>query len=174
MMWRTAVVRVLRPASAQLQFALDHAVPGHDGVDVQPHAAYPPTVVSAGELQQLLVAGRSGGNGHLLDHRAANCLNDRRGVAVLVGVDPDDELDASRPLPPFAVRIITEPRAVSQSFHQPLLGPTGAHSLDDPPDTSRKDSTRQYAVDDPLLSCQQVGGSSPPASSWLDLHKRPW
>ena len=29
-----------------------------------------------------------------------------------------------------------------------------------------KESTRQYAVDDPPLSCkQQVGGSSPPASS---------
>ena len=35
-----------------------------------------------------------------------------------------------------------------------------------PPDVSCKDSTRQHAVDGPLLSCkQQVGGSSPPASS---------
>jgi hypothetical protein len=51
------------------------------------------------------------------------------------------------------------------SFHQALLGPTGAHWLDDPPEVSCKDSTRQYAVDDPLLSCKhQVGGSSPPAS----------
>ena len=52
------------------------------------------------------------------------------------------------------------------SFHQPLLSPTGAHWLDDPPELSSRDSTHQYAVDDPLLSCnQQVGGSSPPASS---------
>jgi hypothetical protein len=52
------------------------------------------------------------------------------------------------------------------SFHQALLGRTGAHWLDDPPDVSCKDSTRQHAVDDPRLSCkQQVGGSSPPASS---------
>ena len=52
------------------------------------------------------------------------------------------------------------------SFHQALLGPTGAHWLDTASDLSCKDSTGQYAVDDPLLSCkQQVGGSSPPASS---------
>ena len=52
------------------------------------------------------------------------------------------------------------------SFHQALLGPTGAHWLDDLSDLSCKDSTRQHPVDDPLLSCkQQVGGSSPPASS---------
>jgi hypothetical protein len=52
------------------------------------------------------------------------------------------------------------------SFHLALLSPTGAHWLDRPPDTSCKDSTRRYAVDDPLLSCKrQVGGSSPPASS---------
>jgi hypothetical protein len=36
----------------------------------------------------------------------------------------------------------------------------------DPPDLSCKHRTRQYTVDDPLHSCkQQVGGSSPPASS---------
>src|SRR5512132_552878 len=52
------------------------------------------------------------------------------------------------------------------SFRQPLLGPTGAHWLDDPPVVSCKDSTRQHAVDDPRLSCKrQVGGSSHPASS---------
>jgi hypothetical protein len=39
------------------------------------------------------------------------------------------------------------------SFHLPLLGPTGAHWLDDPPDLSCQDGTRRYAVDDPLLSC---------------------
>jgi hypothetical protein len=55
------------------------------------------------------------------------------------------------------------------SFHLPPLGPTGAHWLDNPPDPTCKDSTQQRTVDDPLLSCkQQVGGSSPPASS----HKR--
>jgi hypothetical protein len=52
------------------------------------------------------------------------------------------------------------------SFHQGLLRPTGTHWLDDPPDASCKHSTRQHAVDGSLLSCkQQVGGSSPPASS---------
>jgi hypothetical protein len=51
-------------------------------------------------------------------------------------------------------------------FHLGLLGPTEAHWPDDPSDLTCKDSTQQYAVDDPLLSCkQQVGGSSPPASS---------
>ena len=49
------------------------------------------------------------------------------------------------------------------SFHLTLLGPTGAHWLDDPPDLTCKDSTGQHAADDPRLSCeQQVGGSSPP------------
>jgi hypothetical protein len=59
-----------------------------------------------------------------------------------------------------------EGMSFSLSFHQALLGLTGAHWLDDLSDVSCKDSTRQHAVDDPLLSCkQQVGGSSPPASS---------
>src|SRR6266545_6664879 len=44
-----------------------------------------------------------------------------------------------------------------------LLGPTEAHSLDDPPDLSCKNSTRQYAVDGSRLSCkQQVGVRVPP------------
>src|SRR5918994_1301208 len=48
----------------------------------------------------------------------------------------------------------------------PPLGPTGAHSLDDQSALRSKDGTRQYPRDGPLLSCkQQVGGSSPPASS---------
>jgi hypothetical protein len=52
------------------------------------------------------------------------------------------------------------------SFPLALLGHTGAHSLDDPPDLSCKENTRQHSVDDPLLSCkQQVEGSSPGASS---------
>ena len=52
------------------------------------------------------------------------------------------------------------------SFHLALLGPSGAHWLDDPPDLSCQDSTQEYAVDGSRLSCkQQVGGSSPPASS---------
>jgi len=44
------------------------------------------------------------------------------------------------------------------SFHLALFGPTGAHWLDDPPDVRCKDSTCQYAVDDPLLSCKQRFG----------------
>jgi hypothetical protein len=57
-------------------------------------------------------------------------------------------------------------RSSCRSFHQAPLGPTGAHSLDDPSDLSSKDGTRQYPTDGPLLSCkQQVGGSSPPANS---------
>lgn len=42
------------------------------------------------------------------------------------------------------------------SFHLQLLSPSGTHWLDDAPRLSCKDSTRQYAVDDPLLSCNQV------------------
>ena len=51
------------------------------------------------------------------------------------------------------------------SFHLAPLGLTGAHWLDDPSDLSCKDGTRQHPVDDPLSCKQQVGGSSPPASS---------
>jgi hypothetical protein len=51
------------------------------------------------------------------------------------------------------------------SFHLALLGPTGAHWLDDPSDVSCQDSTGQYAVDGWPLSCkQQVPRSSPGAS----------
>jgi hypothetical protein len=39
------------------------------------------------------------------------------------------------------------------SFHLPLLGPTGAHWLDDPQDLSCKDSIRQHAMDGWPLSC---------------------
>jgi PPOX class probable F420-dependent enzyme len=43
-------------------------------------------------------------------------------------------------------------RSFRWSFHQPLLGETGAYWLDDPPDVSCKESTRQYAVDgSPLI-----------------------
>jgi hypothetical protein len=44
----------------------------------------------------------------------------------------------------------------SMSFHPAILGPSGAHWLDGPPDLSCQDSTREYAVDDPLLSCNQL------------------
>jgi hypothetical protein len=48
------------------------------------------------------------------------------------------------------------------SFRQALLGLTAAYWLDDLPDLSCKDSTRQHTVDGPRLSCkQQVPGSSP-------------
>ena len=42
------------------------------------------------------------------------------------------------------------------SFHPVLLGRTGTHWLDDTPDVSCNDSTRQHAVDDPLLSCNPL------------------
>jgi hypothetical protein len=41
------------------------------------------------------------------------------------------------------------------SFHLVLLGPSGAHWLDYAADLS-KDSTRQHAVDDSLLSCNEL------------------
>jgi hypothetical protein len=41
------------------------------------------------------------------------------------------------------------------SFHLAPLATTGPHWLDDPPDLSCKETTRQHAVDDPLLSCKQ-------------------
>jgi hypothetical protein len=44
------------------------------------------------------------------------------------------------------------------SVHLALLGPTRAHWLEDSPDATGKDSTRQHAVDDPLLSCKQQLG----------------
>jgi hypothetical protein len=54
------------------------------------------------------------------------------------------------------------------SFHLPLLGPSGAHWLDGPPDTSCKDDTRQYAADSWPLSCKhQLGVRVPPASSQI-------
>jgi len=48
------------------------------------------------------------------------------------------------------------------SFHQALLGPTGAHGRDDPSDLSCKGSTRQHGADDPLLSCKQLVGFESP------------
>jgi hypothetical protein len=52
------------------------------------------------------------------------------------------------------------------SFHHVLLGPTGAHSLDDPPDLSCQDGIQPDPMDGLRLSCkQQVPGSSPGASS---------
>jgi hypothetical protein len=38
------------------------------------------------------------------------------------------------------------------SFHRGLLGPTGAHWLDDPPDLACRDRTRQYSTDGWLLT----------------------
>jgi hypothetical protein len=37
--------------------------------------------------------------------------------------------------------------------------------MDDPPDLSCQDSTRQHAVDDPLLSCKQQAPVRAPASA---------
>jgi hypothetical protein len=53
------------------------------------------------------------------------------------------------------------------SFHQPLLGPTGAHWLDEPPDLSCMETTRQHAVDDPLLSCKQMLLGTAPTTARL-------
>jgi integrase len=41
------------------------------------------------------------------------------------------------------------------SFHQALLGHTGAQWLDGPFDLSCKERTRQHSVDEPRLSCNQ-------------------
>jgi len=46
------------------------------------------------------------------------------------------------------------------SFHLALLGPTGAHWLDGPPDLSCKETTGQHAVDDPRLSCNPLPACS--------------
>ena len=43
-----------------------------------------------------------------------------------------------------------------------VLGPTGAHWLDNPPELTGKDSTPQHAVDDPLLSCNRLRLSPAP------------
>jgi len=56
---------------------------------------------------------------------------------------------------PFCLSFHTA-RSFRQSFHQALLGPTGAYWLDDPSDLTCKDSTQQHAVDDPRLSCNPL------------------
>ncbi|MGH9258438.1 MAG: hypothetical protein ACRD08_00860 [Acidimicrobiales bacterium] len=60
------------------------------------------------------------------------------------------------------------------SFHLAPLAATGTYWLDDSPDLSCKDSTRQHAVDDLRLSCKQqalclgrgAGGRRPRATRW--------
>jgi hypothetical protein len=42
------------------------------------------------------------------------------------------------------------------SFHQALLGPSGAYWLDDPPDLGCQDGTGQHSVDGCQLSCKPV------------------
>jgi hypothetical protein len=54
---------------------------------------HPLTMVLVGQLQQLAVAGRGGRHGCLGDHGTGGRGYDCGGVGVLVGVDPDDELD---------------------------------------------------------------------------------
>jgi hypothetical protein len=56
------------------------------------------------------------------------------GGQVRAGPHQGQPFQASRPPPPIAARIITEPRAVSQSFHQALLQPTRPHSTECLPD----------------------------------------
>jgi hypothetical protein len=46
-----------------------------------------------GQGQQLLVAGRRGRHRRLVDHRTGGRGHDGEGVGVLVGVDPDDDID---------------------------------------------------------------------------------
>jgi hypothetical protein len=72
---------------------------------------------------------------------------------------------AATGVPPYGQLTNTGPRkrrrSFRRSFHQPLLGSTGAYWLDGPPDLSCKESTGQYAVDDPLLSCNRLFGRIP-------------
>ena len=53
------------------------------------------------------------------------------------------------------------------SFHLALLSPSGAHWLDDRPDLSGQDSTRQHAVDGCPLSCNPPGWGAHPAAPEL-------
>src|SRR5215212_12008605 len=56
--------------------------------------------------------------------------------------------------------------SVPVSVHQAVPDSTPVIWLESVPDLSCKESTGRHTTDDPLLSCkQQVGGSSPPASS---------
>jgi hypothetical protein len=63
---------------------------------------------------------------------------------------------------------VEQGHVIPLSFHQALLSPIGAHWLDGPPDLTCKDSTDQYAVDDPLLACTQQVGLESPNSSEID------
>jgi hypothetical protein len=51
------------------------------------------TLMLVSQLEQLPVAGWGGWHRHLLDHRTGRGDDHRGGMGVLVGVDPDDELD---------------------------------------------------------------------------------
>jgi hypothetical protein len=51
------------------------------------------------------------------------------------------------------------------SFHQALLGLSETYWLDDPSELTCQDSTQQYPVDDPLLSCNSRLGFESPTSS---------
>jgi hypothetical protein len=55
---------------------------------------HPLAWLASRHLEQLLVAGWGGWHGHLLEHRTGRGDDHGGGVGVLVGVDPDDELDA--------------------------------------------------------------------------------
>jgi hypothetical protein len=50
-------------------------------------------MLTVGDPQQLLVAGRGGRHGRLLNDCSGGGGHDRGGMAVLVGVDPDDDID---------------------------------------------------------------------------------
>jgi hypothetical protein len=54
---------------------------------------HPPAWLPTSQLQQLLVASWGGRDRHLLERRTGRGDDHGSGVGVLVGVDPDDELD---------------------------------------------------------------------------------
>jgi len=70
------------------------------------------------------------------------------GGQVRAGHHQGQSFQESHPPPPYAARIITEPRAVSQSFHPPPRGMTRPHWLDSAPDLTCEDGTSRYPMDD--------------------------
>jgi hypothetical protein len=67
------------------------------------------------------------------------------------------------------------PRSFSSSFHQALLGPTGAHSLDDPSDLSCKNGIGAVPVDSwELTRNRKVVGSNPTSGSKLRVSTLQW
>jgi hypothetical protein len=79
-------------------------------------------------------------------------------VAV-AAVGPADDL-AARVVTHDSTAVSDWRWSFSQSFHLALLGPTGAHWLDDEPDMSCQDSTGQHAVNaEVVVVTHLVGGA---------------